>query len=363
MWSAMHPSAPAAGPADAAETEEIPQRTEQLVLSPLQRQSLDVRTAAASHDALSKRARDQAPVYEGGRQSEPDPLPPAGNAQASPHVPPESGQIHPGPDRVGSSAAVRVSIQPAAGGRLGPSDAILASHALPFLEPMEIGLGLGQDVVWYGVYLKGIDRVAERNTIYGRLADTRRFDPENINRSPASCCQGSATLPLPEQHGNATFARKVPPTFFVYGLLRKKNFDLDFKDGWKLQAGLRHMEYSSALRTRAAYFTVEYLRESLRTSYSYQLERSHGARAAPSHILQLDYLFSLRDTVGVSYGYGREVADFGPLGIQNSKVRNVTFRGQHWFKPDWALTYQAGMSDHGSMPGHKGIRFGLRHSF
>ena len=137
----------------------------------------------------------------------------------------------------------------------------------------------------------------------------------------------------------------------------------NLEDGWKLQAGIRHMQYSGALQTRVGFFTVERYWESFRTSYSYQVERSGGTALAPSHVLQFDYLYSRRDSIGVSVANGRELADFGPLGILNTETRNVAIRGQHWLKPDWALTFQAGYNNHGSLPAQQGVRMGLRHSF
>lgn len=257
----------------------------------------------------------------------------------------------------------------AAGVRLGLRDAVLASHAVQPLQRIEIGLGLSNDTLvngfrgWYGVYLQGLDRVAERNTIYGLLRETPRPGLNDSKAPPASCCQRSDTLTSLEQYANAMTAHQVSPTFFVFGLLRKKEWNVNLDDEWKLQAGVRHMQYSSALRTRVGFFTVEHRWESFRTSYSYQLERSSGASLAPNHVLQLDYLFSPRDSIGVSIANGREVAYFGPLGILNTEVSNVAIRGQHWFKQDWALTFQAGYNDHGSLPAQKGVRMGLRHSF
>jgi YaiO family outer membrane protein len=146
-------------------------------------------------------------------------------------------------------------------------------------------------------------------------------------------------------------------------MVRKKGLDIKLKDGWMLRAGSRQMNHGSALQTRVGFFTVERFWESFRTSYSYQLERSSGVSLAQSHVLQFDYLYSRHDSIGFSVANGRELADFGPLGILNTEVRNVTLRGQHWFKQDWALTFQAGYNDHGSMPAQIGVRFGLRHSF
>ncbi|MDO8596100.1 MAG: YaiO family outer membrane beta-barrel protein [Sulfuricaulis sp.] len=253
----------------------------------------------------------------------------------------------------------------AAGGRLGLKDALLASHAVQPFKHMELGLGLSTDAIatdWYGVHLNSLDRIAERNTLYGLPRESPRFGPSDSKTPPALCCQNSGTVASLEQYANVITAREVSPTFFVFGLLRKKGYDINLKDGWKLQAGVRHMQYGITPQTRTAFFTVERHWENFRTSYSYQLERVDGS-FSPGHVLQLDYLYSPRDSIGVSFASGREFAYFGPLNIQNTEVRNVAVRGQHWFKQDWALTFQAGYSDHGSLAAQTGVRVGIRHSF
>jgi hypothetical protein len=230
-------------------------------------------------------------------------------------------------------------------------------------------LGLSNDALvngfmgWYGVYLQSLDRVAERNTIYGLLRDAPRPGLSDSKAPPVFCCQRSDTLFSLEQFASTINAQQISPTFFIFGLLRKKGLNFNIEDGWKLQAGVRHLQYSSAPRTKVGFVTVERYWESFRTSYSYQLERSGGWRVAPSQVLQFDYLYSPRDSIGVSFANGREVADFGRLGMLNTEMRNVAVRGQHWFKQDWALTFQAGYNDHGSLPAQKGVRMGLRHSF
>lgn len=144
--------------------------------------------------------------------------------------------------------------------------------------------------------------------------------------------------------------------------MRNAGYDFRLNDGWKLQVGVRHLDYDSTHKTRFAFFTVERAWESFRTSYSYQLARDNGT-LAPSHVLQLDYLYSPRNSIGVSFANDHEFADFGTLGILDAEVRNATVRGQHLFKYNWALTFQAGYNDHGSLPEQNGYRIGVRQSF
>ncbi len=245
----------------------------------------------------------------------------------------------------------------AASGRPGSRNAALASPAQP-TQRMEFGLSSGNDAivsgptVWYGVYLQSLDRVPERNTIYRLLRETPR-PGQNDSKTPTSL----------DQFASAIGTRQASPTFFVFGLLRKKGWHFNLDDGWKLQAGIWNMQYSGMPRSKIAFLSVEHQWERLRTSYSYQLERSSGLGIAPGHVLQIDYLYGPHNSIGVSFTNGREFADFGALGILNTQVRNIGIRGQHWFKQDWALTFQAGYKNHGNMPAHNAIRMGLRHSF
>jgi len=257
----------------------------------------------------------------------------------------------------------------AAGVRPGLRESVLASHAVQPLKRLEFGIGLDRDALvqgaagWYGVYLRALDRVDERSTPYGRLRETRRFGPDDGGTPPAPCCRRNEAPTSLEQFASAISGREVSPTFLYFGMLRKKEWGLDLNEGWKVQAGVRHMQYSSTARTKIGFLTVDRHWENFRAAYSYQLQRSHGASMAPGHVVQLDYLFGPGDSIGLSVAIGREFASFGALGMLNTEARSATIRGQHLFKRDWALTYQAGYNHHGSMPAQSGARFGLRHSF
>lgn len=353
-------------------TGELSEPADQLVQPHLRRQAADSRAGGlnAGLVPLSERSRDREPVFDDVRQPENGALLHAGYALKSLQDPPLSAQRYLASNREDSGPAGPGMIQGKVPGvRLGWRDAALAAYAEQPLKRVEFGLGLSHDALangftgWYGVYLQSLDRAAERNTIYGLLRDAPR-PGLNDNKAPtALCCPSGNTLTSLDQFASAMTAREVSPTFFLFGMLRKKGWNLNLADGWKLQAGVRHMQYNSAPRTRVGFFTAERNWESFRASYSYQIERSGGGSLAPSHVLQLDYLHSPRDSIGVSFANGRAVADFGALGVLNTEMRNVAVRGQHWFKQDWALTFQAGVNDHGSLPTQKGVRMGLRHSF
>ena len=255
-----------------------------------------------------------------------------------------------------------------AGIQLGWRDFTPAARSSPRLE---LGWGLHHDSLprgfthWYGVYLHGLDRVAERNTVYGQLAGGRRAATPGI-RAPAFCCSRMDTVAALEQHPGSATAHRESPTLLVTGNVRKKKkrgLNVDFVDGWKLQAGSRKAEYSSLHRTRVGYLSVEREWERFHAGYSFQLERFSGWQVAPNHVLQFDYRYGAGDSIGIAFTAGRRVTHFGALGVQNAKVKGVTVRGQRALAETWALTFEAGYNDHDTLPAHAGLRMGLRHSF
>lgn len=257
----------------------------------------------------------------------------------------------------------------AIGGRLDLMDVVLASHVVLPQQRMEIGLGLANDAPvngsrgWYGVYIQGLDRVPERNTIYGLRREAPGSGLVGGTAQPAFCCTRSDT-PVPlGQFASTISVRQVSPALYLFGILRKKRFNIELDDGWNLQAGVRPIQYSDAFKTRVGFVTLEHHWNNFSTSYTYQLERAGGAGVAPSHVLHADYLYSAHNSIGISITNGREVAYFGPLNILDTEVHGLAISGQHWLKQDLALTFQAGFNGHGSLPAQSGIRMGLRHSF
>jgi hypothetical protein len=291
-------------------------------------------------------------------------------SQESPQAPPLLVQRFPAASLADSEPASDGAIQTNAARRqLGLRDAVLAAQAVQPVKRVEFGLGLSVSALadgltgWRGVYLQSLDRVAEPNTIYGLLRGPPLPGLYESKAPTPFCCQRVVAPASLEQFASTIAVPQVSPTFYLFGLLRKKDLRLNLDDGWRLQAEVRQLQYSSALQTKVGILTVERRWESFRTAYSYQLERASGLSLAPSHVLKLDYLYSPRDSIGVSLANGRELADFGPLGALNTQTRNVSIQGQHWLKEDWAVTFQAGHNDHGNMPSKSGARFGLRHSF
>lgn len=286
--------------------------------------------------------------------------------------------VHPSGSAAESLEGVRAAVnaapseaveQPASARRFPVSDAAPAARGAQPRKRIEFGMGFSNESLvndftsWDSAYFRGPDRVARFNAVFELPRETSRPGLDESNAPFASCCRRSDTLAALGQHASPGTTVPASTTIYIFAIVRKKGWDIDFKDGWKLLAGSRSQEYSRTLTTKVGFLSAEHSWETFRASYSFQVERSPGVSLAPSQALQLDYLYSPGDSIGFSYTAGREVADFGTLGILNTEVRSVGVRGQHWFKKDWAFTYQAGHGDHGSMPAREAVQLGLRRSF
>ncbi|HXF67212.1 MAG TPA: hypothetical protein VNK67_11020 [Burkholderiales bacterium] len=87
-----------------------------------------------------------------------------------------------------------------------------------------------------------------------------------------------------------------------------------------------------------------------------------GFAPAPSYQLQLSYRYSAAATFGLAYG--RDLETFTPLSeIAGNGPRQLTFTGQHWLSPSWALSYDLLAQDPASPWRVQGLRFGVRYRF
>jgi hypothetical protein len=147
-------------------------------------------------------------------------------------------------------------------------------------------------------------------------------------------------------------------------------------EGWGVQAGLRHseaglapgMSQPYALRQGAAQLgmvTLERNWQGLRGAYTLFGSYADDGAAGRGHRLEVQYYYSERSNVGLSYTAARplqpgtSVSAYQPL-----EGNHLGFSGEHWFSQAWALNYRALVQELGPASGLKPqIRFGLRYTF
>jgi hypothetical protein len=76
----------------------------------------------------------------------------------------------------------------------------------------------------------------------------------------------------------------------------------------------------------------------------------------------MNYQHSIASSFGLALG--REVETFTPFhDSASSGARQLSFTGQHWLTPSWALSYDLLSQDAASPLRLQGLRLGMRYRF
>ena len=222
------------------------------------------------------------------------------------------------------------------------------------------GLGLkpaGVPMSWFG-------SVAARNEIsdawhaadggevvYRGVRQAARFGL----RTPES--YGGIYYPLSETAG-VTFEMGViqasplaPRRYSLLGQLQT-----EFAGGSSLSIGLKYRVYEADIGIRHG------MQGDVTPANSYALvaARPPGMALSPTYQLQINYQYSAATIFG--FVLGRELETFTPGFDQPGGPRQLTFTGQHWLTPSWALSYDVLSNDPNSFR-LQGLRFGVRYRF
>jgi YaiO family outer membrane protein len=244
--------------------------------------------------------------------------------------------------------------------RTGLQDPVASLYS-PHSRRREIAFGLssGGSLDTYFAWGGATTADAEKHAFYADVGGGPRLGlAQDRPARPGIYSADRSTTPL-----DPAASRYAPAAFSLLGQFRKKRgLQIPLIDSWRLNAGVRKNEYTPNIKTRTNYVTVERFWENWRTAYSFQVQREAG-QLAGSHVMQLDYVFSPKDIVGISFASGREVANFGSLGILKTDVRALSFNAQHAMGRDWAVNLQAAFHDHGELPNHRAFRIAFKRTF
>lgn len=210
---------------------------------------------------------------------------------------------------------------------------------------------------WDSVYLEAAHDLAPRQTVYGVLRETDRFDLRDTELAvgyyhPFSPSWGGQieVAASPDHH--------VLPRSSIFGQL-----SWIAGDGWIVNGGARLNEYTEN-NTRVLNGSVEKYFGAWRAAYALYNGKPEGAGSATAHRVVLDYYYGERSRVGIGATWGREVENVGPpTGLITSDVRAIGIYGRHWFTPAWAVTWDLGTHEQGELYTRTGGRLGLRYRF
>lgn len=190
---------------------------------------------------------------------------------------------------------------------------------------------------------------------YGGVRELPRLGLQSIES------YGGVFYPLSETWGSSLEAGVVqvsllaPRRYSLSGQLHRA-----LAGGSEFSIGIRYRVYDAdfGLRSGATGETTGM------TGNGYTLAplRLPGTSFGQSYQLQLSYQYSASGTFGLALG--RDLETFTPFfDVPGNVPRQLTFTGQHWLTPSWALSYDVLSNDPGNPFRVQGLRLGVRYRF
>ena len=245
-------------------------------------------------------------------------------------------------------------------GALGLSFWLLAAPALA----LEMEGGLSYENLdkgkpdWKSAYVEAAHDFAPRQTLYGQVRETERFDFRDKEIAAGYYHPLSSTFTGQVEASHSPEHNVLPESSVYAGL------SWQFGSGWVVSGGGRYNTYTDN-DARVLNASLERYFGSFRAFYALFNGKPQGASSASAQRVGMDFFYcGERCRIGAGATWGREVEYVGPpTGIITSDVRAFGLYGRHWFTPEWAVTWDLGTHEQGDLYRRTGARLGLRHHF
>lgn len=219
------------------------------------------------------------------------------------------------------------------------------------------GQGLLLPQTLYGALdgLEAVDRGAfyysgSRSGMHGGLLTSETFYGLHARLSPTWSSQLQTSI--------TRAAGRGPPLYSLSGQLQAV-----LSSGWELSLGLRYDMRDTAAGAFGASASAS-------ASSPYTPDTVPGAAILPPWLaaantgmhyrLQLNYLYGVRNSLGLGFSSGRHPDELAIRGLPLDDSRQFSLTGNHWLNQDWALNY--GIAT-GEMNRRQGLHLGLRYLF
>jgi len=210
---------------------------------------------------------------------------------------------------------------------------------------------------WKSIYLEAAHDFAKRQTLYGGMRETERFDFRDTELA-AGYYHPFTEHFTAQIEGSHSSSHNVLPENSLFGAAA-----WELSKGWVASGGVRYNQYTDN-DSRVLNAGLERYFGSFRAFYAIYNGKPQGAPSASAQRLGMDYYYGEKNRLGAGVTWGREVEYVGPpTGIITSDVRAVSIYGRHWLTPAWAVSWEALRHQQGDLYTRTGVRLGLRHLF
>lgn len=210
---------------------------------------------------------------------------------------------------------------------------------------------------WKSVYLEAAQDFAKRQTLYGLIRETDRFDFRDTEIGAGYYHPVTEHLTAQVEASHSPSHNVLPENAAFGGV------SWEVSRGWVASGGLRYNQYTDN-DSRVLSAGLERYFGSYRAFYAVYNGKPQGAPSASAQRAGVDYYYGGKSRIGAGITWGREVESVGPpTGIITSDVRALSVYGRHWFTPTWALSWEALRHEQGDLYTRTGVKLGLRHLF
>ncbi len=210
---------------------------------------------------------------------------------------------------------------------------------------------------WKSIYLEAAHDFAKRQTLYGGLRETERFDFRDTEVAAGYYHPLTEHLTAQVETSHSPEHHVLPQNAVFAGA------SWEIRSGWLVSGGARYNQYTEN-DSRVLNAGLERYVGNWRAFYAIYNGKPQGAASASAQRLGLDYYYGDASRIGAGVTWGREVENVGPpTGIITSDVRAISIYGRHWFARDWAVSWEALRHEQGDLYTRTGVRIGLRHHF
>lgn len=193
-------------------------------------------------------------------------------------------------------------------------------------------------------------------TWYGAATRDRRYGERDEGVELGAALPLDANWVLQPEAGR-TFGADFLPRWYADLRLQRR-----LPQGFVGAASLRRTEYDASRVDRLALGAERYWGP-WRAGYTLNVSDVSGAGTPVGHALALDHYYGGRSVVGLRASLGREQEGLPGGEVVTSSVSALALRGRHWWRPDWAVSWEVGTLSQGDLYDRHGIQLGLRHAF
>jgi YaiO family outer membrane protein len=186
---------------------------------------------------------------------------------------------------------------------------------------------------WQTYYWSINHKFSTGQVLYGTASAVRRFETTDPN-----FMIGYVQPFTKSKRWITTFEASVSPN---HEILPTTSFfgqvERVFNKGWVGRAGLRHSRYPADIVNMGIFGAEKYFK-AYRGAYTLYVAHLNGKGTALSHVIQGNYYYGERNSVGAGFAFGQEIESV-PGGLIKTNVLDLSFTGRHWMTNKWGVSY------------------------